>query len=74
MLNWMRWGVAGIALLNLAAMVSLVVAYGWHHRLKPRLDRRRGSRRAFERLLVQSSLDNHSTIRESSNTGERWEW
>lgn len=74
MLTWLLWGTATIALLNLVAIVSLVFAYGWHHGLKPKLRRRRERRHAFERLLVQSSLDYHSGIPEQINAGEWWEW
>jgi hypothetical protein len=65
-LNWLRSGVASIALLNLVAMTSLAVAYGWNDRLKPKLDRRRGSQRAFERLIAHSPIDNHPALPEPS--------
>ena len=74
MLNWLRWGVASIALLNLTAMLSLVVAYVWHHGLKPKLEHRRGRQRRFERLLTQSGVDNLSTGTQSSKAGEWLEW
>jgi hypothetical protein len=73
MLHWLRWSVASIAMLNLVGMASLAVAYGWHHRLKPRLDRRRRSQRAFERLIARSSLDNHPALTEPSEGVECWE-
>jgi hypothetical protein len=65
--HWLGWGVASIALLNLVAMTSLAVAYGWNDRLKPKLDRRRGSQRAFERLMAHSPIDNHSAFSEPSD-------
>ena len=60
--DWLRWGVASVAALNLLTMVSLVAAYGWHHRVKPKLGRRRERQHAFERLIAHSPLDNHSAI------------
>jgi hypothetical protein len=71
MLNWLRWGAASIALLSLVAMASLVVAYAWHSRLKPKLTRRRARQRVFEHLLAHTSLDNHSPVSEPSNARER---
>jgi hypothetical protein len=71
--HWLRWGAASIALLNLVAMVSLVVAYAWHHGLKPRIAQRRTRQHRFERLLTQSRVDNLDRT-ESSNAGPRWEW
>ncbi|HEX7978077.1 MAG TPA: hypothetical protein VF461_05705 [Gemmatimonadaceae bacterium] len=73
-LYWLGWGAAIIALLNLVAFVALIVAYAWHDGLKQKLRGRRARRQAFERLLAQSSFDNLSTISESSNAGEWWEW
>jgi hypothetical protein len=57
-LNWLRWGIASIAVLNLVAMASLAAGYAWHHGLKPKLTRRRERQRGFEHLLTHSSLDN----------------
>jgi hypothetical protein len=77
-LNWLRLGVASIALLNLGTLVSLAVAYAWRHRLKPRFGHRHARHRAFERLMPQPSPDINSTIREASReasrAGDEWEW
>jgi len=58
MLNWLLWGGAIVGLLNLAAIVALIVAYAWHHGVKPWLRLRHARQRAFELLLAQTSLDN----------------
>ena len=60
MMTWLRWGVTGIALLNLVALTSLAVAYGWHCSLKPKFARRQASHRAFERLLAHSTPETES--------------
>lgn len=73
-LSWLLRGAAVIALLNLVAIVSLVLAYAWHHGLKPTLQHRRARRHAFDRLLAHSSLDNHPTISDPVTAGEWWEW
>jgi alkylation response protein AidB-like acyl-CoA dehydrogenase len=73
-LNWLRLGVASIALLNLGTLVSLAVAYAWRHRLKSRFGHRGAPHSAFERRMPQPSPDNHSTIREASRVGDWWEW
>ena len=52
MLIWMLWSIGGIAVINVAALVALCVAYTWHHGLKlTREERRHARRQAFERLL-----------------------
>ena len=58
MLNWLLWSVAIVGLLNLAAIVALIVAYAWHHGVKPWFTHRRARQHAFELLLSQTSLDN----------------
>ena len=58
MLNWLLWGAAAVGLLNLAAIVALVVAYAWHHGVKPWFTQRRARQYAFEMLLAQTSIDN----------------
>lgn len=62
MQQWILRGIASIAVLNVVTMLSLVVAYGWHHGVKPKLGRRRERQHAFERLVARTSLDNHSAI------------
>ena len=73
MLTWLRWGVTGIALLNLVAVVSLAGAYVWHRRLKPKLARRRVRQHAFEHLIAHTSLDNHAKVSVRSEAGQSWE-
>ena len=58
MLNWLIWGSAIVGLLNLAAIVALIVAYGWHHVVKPWFSQRRTRQHAFELLLAHTSIDN----------------
>jgi hypothetical protein len=58
MLNWLLWGGAIVGLLNLAAIVALIVAYAWHHGVKPWFTLRHARQHAFELLLAQTSLDN----------------
>lgn len=58
MVSLLTRSIASIALLNLAAGLSLGAAFGWHHWLKPKLARRRARQRGFERLLAQSPIDN----------------
>jgi hypothetical protein len=70
LLNWLCWGVASIALLNLVTLASLVGAYVWHHRLKPTFTYRRARQHAFEQLIAHTSIDNHPTIPVSSNASE----
>jgi len=69
LLLWLTWGVSIVALLNIAAMVSLIAAYAWHHGLKPKLARRRSRQQWFERRLAQCDPPNLSTDPESS-TGD----
>jgi hypothetical protein len=57
MLTWLVRGIVAIALVNLATLVALQIAYGWHHWLKPMRDDLRIRQREFERLLRQSGLD-----------------
>ena len=72
-LSWLLWVAATIALLNLVAMASLVVAYAWHHGLKPKLEHRRARQNHFERLLAVSCPDLLATVPESSSAGREWE-
>lgn len=58
MLTWLVRGVVAIALINLATLVALHVAYAWHHWLSPRRTHRRARQRSFERLLAESIMDN----------------
>ena len=58
MLNWLLWSGAIVGLLNLGAIVALVVAYAWHHAVKPWFTRRRARQYAFELLLAHTSIDN----------------
>jgi len=58
MLTYILWAAAGIGLLNLAAIVALLLAYAWHHGVKPGFTYRRARQHAFEMLLAHSSLDN----------------
>lgn len=64
MLTWLRWGIAGIALINVVALVAIGAAFGWHYRLKPRLQQRRARQRSFERLLERSPIDNTPAMAE----------
>jgi hypothetical protein len=73
-LTWLRWGVTSIALLNLAAVVSLAGAYVWHRRLKPKLACRRARQHAFEHLIAHTSLDNHATVSVPSDADQSREW
>lgn len=57
MMTWLIRGIVAIALVNLATLVALQVAYGWHHWLKPMRENHRVRQREFERLLRQSNLD-----------------
>jgi hypothetical protein len=67
MLSVLRWGIAGIAMVNLVAGVALGVAFGWHDWLKPKFARRRARQRSFERLLARSPIDNTSALPEPSD-------
>lgn len=60
MLTWLVRGVVAIAVVNLLTLVALHLAYAWHHWLRPRRDRRRASQRSFERLLVETVMDNRT--------------
>ena len=73
MLSWLRWGVTGIALINLVAVVSLAGAYVWHRRLTPKLARRRARQHAFEHLIAHTSLDNQAKVSVRSDAGQSWE-
>ena len=61
MLTWLVRGVVTIALVNLATLVALHVAYAWHHWLSPRRAHRRARQRSFERLLAESIVDNRGS-------------
>jgi hypothetical protein len=74
MLTILGRGVAGIALLNLVALVSLGVAYAWHDGIRLQLQHRRARQRAFARLLAQSTIGTASTMSEPNSAGDRWEW
>ena len=65
MLTWLVRGVVAIAVVNLSTLVALHLAYAWHHWLRPRRDRRRASQRSFERLLVETVVDNRTTMPEA---------
>ena len=67
MLTLLRWSIAGFALINLIAVVTLGAAFGWHQWMKPKFDRRRARQRTFERLLTQSPIDNTSPMPEQSD-------
>jgi hypothetical protein len=64
MLTWLIRSIGAIALVNVAALVALGVAYAWHHGLKPMREHRRTRQRAFDRLLGQSIPDSLSTTYE----------
>ena len=64
MLMWLVWGAVGTVLVNLLTIVALQVAYAWHHGLKPRLLRRRATRRSFARLVAESIVENRATTPE----------
>lgn len=62
MLTWLVRGVVAIALVNLATLVALHVAYAWHHWLRPQRAHRRARQRSFERLLAESTMDNRGPM------------
>ena len=70
MLTLLRWGVASFALINLIAVLTIGLAFGWHQWMKPKVERRRARQRTFERLLTQSPIDNTSPMPEPSDALE----
>ena len=64
MLISLWWGITGFALINLIVVLALGAAFGWHHWMKPKVERRRTRQRSFERLLAQSPIDNTTPIPE----------
>jgi hypothetical protein len=62
MLTIMKWGVVGVALLNLTALGALGVAYAWNDWLRPKLERRRARQRAFERLFTSPAFGGEAAM------------
>ena len=58
MLSYILWGAVAVGLLNLAAIVALLLAYAWHHGVKPKVSYRRARQHAFELLLARTSIEN----------------
>lgn len=73
-MDWLRWSAASIVLLNVVAMVLLVGAYAWHHRVKPKLAHRRARQHAFERLIACTSLDNQATMPAPNDADDCQQW
>jgi len=67
MLIWLLWSIGGIAVINVAALIALCVAYTWHHGLKlAREERRQARQQPFERLLppaMRGVASRHATGR-----------
>jgi hypothetical protein len=70
MLTIVGWSVAGVALLNLVAIVALGVAYAWNDWLRPKLELRRARQRAFERLFTRSAFDGGAAMPHSSSSSD----
>jgi uncharacterized membrane protein len=58
MLSYIVWAVATLLALNLAALVALILAYAWHHGVKPQVARRSARQNAFELLIANTSIEN----------------
>jgi hypothetical protein len=57
MLMWVLWSIGGVALINVAALVALCVAYTWHHGLKLTREAPSHARRQVcERLLPPAEI------------------